>query len=392
MASENFKIFISWSGSPSREVAILLESYLKIWIPFPNVEWFLSSSTESGIESGDRFMRTLDKNLQESDFGILVLTKNNIDSPWILFEAGAISKNVEISKVVPFLINRDINDIEKPLNSFHYVDLEEDKILKLIITITKYIFSGKEISVELKIQLENKLRNTWEKFISSINQCINDNTNKIDEITKDVKSFMMDESAYEQILSKRETHLKELIDSLDQNNEKRIIIVGGISTTLRSEETIKKLSIWLINNPGSNLFICHENVEVAEQRARDLRDNLFEEPEQKSEEIRRRKVDEFQRMKSHLLETIGDRISKNLHFIEITKPLSVYITVSGNIVYLTPVLDKRSSDTFTFKLTQTSLLIEVLDYISSRFADSQDNKLLLEEIESIKNENNEQIN
>lgn len=387
MTSPNYKIFISWSKSPSREVAILLEAYLRKIIPYPNVEWFLSASKETGLDSGDRYLRILDNKLESSDFGILVLTKNNYSSPWILFEAGSLSKNIADSKVVPLLINRQENDIEEPLRNFHYATLTKSKIFDLIKSLTKSIFGGKNINQELYKQLENVVDDTWDNFYTDIENCIKDNTNIISEIAKDVQSLMMDENAYEQILSKRETHLKELVDSLDSNQEERLIIVGGISTTLRSIETIRKLSIWLINNPKSKLFICHENITVARQRALDLRDNLFEKPQDKNEEIKRRKVDEFEKMKLNLLNTIGDDVAKNLHFIEVTKPLSIYITVSGRVIYITPVLDKRSSDTFTFKLTQSNLLIEVLDYIYSRIENEEVNDLLLKEIEIIKKEN-----
>ena len=382
-----YKIFISWSKSPSREVAILVESYLKKILPYPNIDWFLSASQETGIESGERFLRILDSKLEKSDFGILILTKNNYSSPWILFEAGALSKNILDSKVVPLLINREKDYIEPPLKSFHYSSLTKNEFTNLVKSIAKSIFNVKKLNKELNLQLEDRISKTWGDFINDIDVCIKENTSKIKEITNDVQSFMMDENAYEQILSKRETHLKQLVSTLDSNKERRLIIVGGISTTLRSAETIRKLSVWLINNPNSKLFICHENINVAEQRAKDLRDAIFDKPQEKKEEIRRRKIDEFEKMKISLLNTIGDKIAENLHFIEVTKPLSVYITILGKVIYLTPVLDKRSSDTFTFKLTQNSLLIEVLDYISSRINITDINTLLLEEIEIIKKEN-----
>jgi len=66
-----------------------------------SVKPFLSSND---IRSGQRWFSEIGKELQNTKFGILCLTPSNKEAPWILFEAGAISKIVDESRVVPLLI------------------------------------------------------------------------------------------------------------------------------------------------------------------------------------------------------------------------------------------------------------------------------------------------
>ena len=81
------KIFISWSRNNSHNAA----KALREWLPllFQTIEPWLSSSD---IMAGTRWANELAENLDKIDFGILCLTQDNVNSPWILFEAGALSK------------------------------------------------------------------------------------------------------------------------------------------------------------------------------------------------------------------------------------------------------------------------------------------------------------
>lgn len=55
--------------------------------------------TPDDIEKGAKWSTEVLKELEESEIGILCLTRDNLDKPWILFEAGALSKNFGKSKV-----------------------------------------------------------------------------------------------------------------------------------------------------------------------------------------------------------------------------------------------------------------------------------------------------
>ncbi len=65
-------------------------------------------------------LRRYKRYASETDFGILCLTRENLEQPWILFEAGALAKRVQDNaRVVPYLID-DISfaELDPPLGLF----------------------------------------------------------------------------------------------------------------------------------------------------------------------------------------------------------------------------------------------------------------------------------
>jgi hypothetical protein len=122
------KVFISWSGTNSHSVALILRE----WLPsvIQAIEPYVSSVD---IDKGARWGTDISVELQRSLFGILCITKENIDAPWINFEAGALSKTVESSKVVPFLFDIKRSDIKSgPLVQFQSTLCEKDDILQML--------------------------------------------------------------------------------------------------------------------------------------------------------------------------------------------------------------------------------------------------------------------
>lgn len=107
------KVFISWSGERSRELAQALHG----WIPLVlhNVEPWLS---EADIEAGERWAEVVAKELSDSNFGVICVTRENVASPWILFEAGALAKTMQGSRVIPLLLDLEFTDITGPLAQF----------------------------------------------------------------------------------------------------------------------------------------------------------------------------------------------------------------------------------------------------------------------------------
>src|SRR3954469_2311912 len=79
------KIFLSWSGKTSREVAQAFHD----WLPFviQAVKPFISTGD---IDKGKRWTDVLASELNETGYGILIVTPDNLDKPWLHFEAGAI--------------------------------------------------------------------------------------------------------------------------------------------------------------------------------------------------------------------------------------------------------------------------------------------------------------
>lgn len=71
------------------------------------------------IEGGARWTHEIPKNLENCGDGLVVVTSENVEAPWLHFEAGAISKQIDASYVTPLLFDADIGDLQgTPLSLF----------------------------------------------------------------------------------------------------------------------------------------------------------------------------------------------------------------------------------------------------------------------------------
>jgi len=121
------KVFISWSGDLSNKLAEAVRN----WIPGV-LQFAKPYFTPSDIEKGARWGSDILGELASSDIGIICLTKDNLSKPWILFEAGALSKNFDKSKVCTLLFGVEATDLSGPLTIFQGTRFEKADVKKLI--------------------------------------------------------------------------------------------------------------------------------------------------------------------------------------------------------------------------------------------------------------------
>jgi hypothetical protein len=107
------KVFISWSGDRSRQVAEALREWMPQVLQF--VDPWLSARD---IDKGARWGTDIANELSASHFGIICVTPENQMAPWLLFEAGAISKQVDQSRVTPYLFKMRPSQLKQPLAFF----------------------------------------------------------------------------------------------------------------------------------------------------------------------------------------------------------------------------------------------------------------------------------
>jgi hypothetical protein len=146
------KVFVSWSGEASHDVA----KALKDWLPnvIQAVDVFLSSED---IAKGSQWFRELGSVLDESAFAILCLTRDNLSAPWILYEAGALGKRFEHARIAPLLIDLQVADLSGPLAQFNATLLDKEEIAKLVTAINAQLGAA---SLTEK-QLENAFKLQW---------------------------------------------------------------------------------------------------------------------------------------------------------------------------------------------------------------------------------------
>ena len=120
------KVFISWSGDRSKAVALALRDWLPLVLHYVD-PWM----SERDLSAGDRWAVEVGKHLDESQFGVIVLTRENLTAPWILFEAGALSKAFTAGGVCPFLVDLDLKDLTGPLSQFQAKKSDRTSLLEL---------------------------------------------------------------------------------------------------------------------------------------------------------------------------------------------------------------------------------------------------------------------
>ncbi len=121
------KVFLSWSGSSSHAVAKELYKWLPMVIQ--RIEPYISSE----IDKGTRWSTDIARELETSSFGIACVTEANKDAPWLLFEAGALSKFVVEGRLAPLLCGIEQSDIQKsPLTQFQMTKFERSEFLLLM--------------------------------------------------------------------------------------------------------------------------------------------------------------------------------------------------------------------------------------------------------------------
>lgn len=156
------RVFISWSGERSKAVAQILKDRLPLVIN--SVDPWLSTAD---IEAGARWATDLATGLEETDFGILCLTSENLLAPWLLFEAGALSKRVGESRVTPYLLDLKPTDIQLPLGQFQAVTANRDGTHKLVTDLAKAARRLNQV-VLTDEQLGEQFADWWPRLESQI--------------------------------------------------------------------------------------------------------------------------------------------------------------------------------------------------------------------------------
>lgn len=125
------KVFISWSGARSKRIAMIFRD----WLPsvIQSLEPFVSSED---IEKGARWNTEIAQELKDSSFGIICVTKENLNSAWLNFEAGALSKTIDNNYVAPLLFDVKPSDLkDSPISQFQATSFSEEDMRRLVETL-----------------------------------------------------------------------------------------------------------------------------------------------------------------------------------------------------------------------------------------------------------------
>lgn len=91
--------------------------------------------SQADIEAGERWAVEVAKELEAANFGIICVTQENVASPWVLFESGALAKSIQIGRAIPLLLDMDFKDISGPLAQFQAKKAEREGIYEIVLSI-----------------------------------------------------------------------------------------------------------------------------------------------------------------------------------------------------------------------------------------------------------------
>ncbi|MDR6169661.1 toll/interleukin-1 receptor domain-containing protein [Curtobacterium sp. SORGH_AS_0776] len=151
-------VFISWSGERSKAIAHVFASHLEYVIQ--GLPTFMS---DKDIASGVQWFQEISDKLREATFGIICVTPDNLDKPWLSFEAGALGNQAPRSRVVPVAVGLSKEDLPSPLNGFNAVDLNEDGFVRLI----KSIHEARDVATAWPI-IESAARREWPEIAKEL--------------------------------------------------------------------------------------------------------------------------------------------------------------------------------------------------------------------------------
>lgn len=212
------KVFISWSGDRSKQVAELLDDWIQCVIQA--VDPWMSSKD---IDRGALWFTEISDQLSNTSVGIVCLTKENKDKPWILFESGALAKGLSSNRVCTFLIDLSPTDLENPLAQFNHTFPTRDSVWELVRTINLTL---KEKALKESI-LEKVFDTYWSQFEEDFKRIID--TTPVTEIIAKRKDndIMLDVLSTVRLLDRR-------LRSIESNNDRRSINENGINSKKES--------------------------------------------------------------------------------------------------------------------------------------------------------------
>lgn len=244
------KIFISWGGDLSKKLAEELRKWL------PSVLQFVKPYfTPDDIEKGTRWESHIAEELASSNVGILCLTKDNIERPWILFEAGALSKNFGKSNVCTILFNIESSDISGPLTCFQATKFDKVDFKKLIKTINN---AGGDAKLA-DATLDDVFDMWWPKLESNIKSIID--SHKVEQgKNRPVKDMVEEILELTRMSAKRTPRkaearhaLKRLLITLD-NMQMRAPMMGDHSIIEHFEELYPAIEMLCVELECHSLF------------------------------------------------------------------------------------------------------------------------------------------
>ena len=155
--NERTNIHTVWSGAPSKQIALLLNEWMPIFLKGTVDCW--ASANEWGPE--------LAKQLDESDGGVICLLTENRSDDWIHFQAGALARSVENGRIYCLCFGFQPANLPGTLGQFPTFVFEKRDFLRFLKQLDDN--SGSPLSEK---DIEETFDPVWNAFTAEIHAVI----------------------------------------------------------------------------------------------------------------------------------------------------------------------------------------------------------------------------
>jgi hypothetical protein len=232
------KVFISWSGERSQALAVALREWLPLVLHY--IEPWVS---QSDIEAGERWALEVAKELEASNFGVICVTKDNIGSEWLLFEAGALSRSMQEGRVIPLLFDLEFKDITGPIAQFQAKKFESSGIWDLVSAINRSVDLAvpearlKQLFEALWPELEKKVGDIpatsgvkkvtrpQQEVLEELVQSVRGLDSRLRDVAEDSPRMRRKRGRFHPMMVEEMSHMLEL----GRSDPLRILIVGSLA-------------------------------------------------------------------------------------------------------------------------------------------------------------------
>jgi len=224
-------IFISWSGEKAQRVAAALKKFL-LHANDHIIPWF----SDTDISAGDRWSHQLASQLEVTDFGIVCTTQESIQSPWILFEAGALSRSLSGGRVCPYLIDLNRKQLGGPLAQFQAKEATPEQSWQLL--------QGINLLMQQNALPEAQLHANFEAFwpalaaeITNVNRNLRPIPHELRQMMLTVLPMIVEDAGYIRMYA----HDAELPTWQINWNQSALQIWNDLLLTAATEQRVTKL-------------------------------------------------------------------------------------------------------------------------------------------------------
>lgn len=123
------RISISWSGNLGHKVAILLSKWLPTVVQA--VTPFVASDED---RKGAAWFKKVKDQFNQTDFGIICISRDHLAAPWLLFETGVLATRFDQTHICSVLIgDLSESDITGPLDHFQSFSLRDREDMRKLV-------------------------------------------------------------------------------------------------------------------------------------------------------------------------------------------------------------------------------------------------------------------